>query len=64
MSPPFAVSAIDAKIVIYLAAPMSIAAAPAVLAPARELSSAAPLDLRRDPRGRPRSDDRRGARRR
>jgi len=43
MSPPFAVSAIDAKIVIYLAAPMSIAAAPAVLAPARELSSAAPL---------------------
>lgn len=35
MSPRFAVAPIDAKIVIYIAAPLSIAAAPVALAPAR-----------------------------
>jgi hypothetical protein len=42
-SPPFAVNAIDAKILIYLAPPMSIELAPVVLAPRRELSAAGSL---------------------
>ncbi|MBA3453442.1 MAG: hypothetical protein H0T42_10155 [Deltaproteobacteria bacterium] len=43
MSPPFAVSGIDAKIVVYMAAPMSIEPAPAALSPAREFSAAGSL---------------------
>jgi len=42
-SPSFSVNAIDAKILIYLAAPMSIEPAPVVLSPARELSAAGSL---------------------
>jgi hypothetical protein len=43
MSPPFVVNGIDAKIVVFMAAPMSIEPAPAALSPARELSSAGSL---------------------
>ena len=43
MSPPFSVNAIDARIAIYMAAPMSIEPAPAALSPAREASAAASL---------------------
>lgn len=43
MSPPFAVSAIDARIAIYMAPPMSIEPAPAPLSPAREASASASL---------------------
>ena len=43
MSPPFSVNAIDARISVYMAAPMSIEPAPAALTPAREASTAAPL---------------------
>ncbi len=43
MSPPFSVNAIDARIVIYMAPPMSIEPAPAALTPPRAASTAAPL---------------------
>jgi len=43
VSPPFSVNAIDARIVLYVAPPMSIEPAPVVLAPARELSAAGSL---------------------
>lgn len=42
-SPPFAVNAIDAKILVYLAPPMSIEPAPVVLSPTRERSAAGSL---------------------
>jgi hypothetical protein len=43
MTPPFPLSAIDARIVVYMAAPMSIGAAPAALEPARSRPSIAAL---------------------
>lgn len=43
MSPPFAVNAIDAKITVYMAAPMSIEPAPVALTPARELAATGTL---------------------
>lgn len=42
-SPPFPISAIDARIAIYMAPPMSVALAPVALAPARAKSSATAL---------------------
>ncbi len=42
-SPAFPVSAINAKIVVYMASPMSIGAAPAALGPARHGLGVAPL---------------------
>ncbi len=43
MSPPFARTTVDARVVVYMAPPMSIGGAPVVLAPARSRPSAAPL---------------------
>lgn len=43
MSPPFPLSAIDARIVVYMAPPLSVGTAPAALDPPRSQSSAAPL---------------------
>jgi hypothetical protein len=43
-SPPFSVGAIDAKIVVYMAAPLSIAVAPAALSVARAQLGTGPLD--------------------
>jgi hypothetical protein len=43
MSPPFPLAAIDARVVVYMAPPMSVGPAPAALAPARSGSSAAAL---------------------
>jgi len=42
-SPPFPLAAIDARVVVYMAPPMSVGPAPAALAPARSGSSAAAL---------------------
>lgn len=42
-SPPFAVAAIDARVVVYMAGPLSVAPAPMVLAPARANVAAAPI---------------------
>lgn len=43
MSPPVPLTPIDARILVYMAPPMSVASAPALLAPARARSSVAPL---------------------
>ncbi len=59
MSPGIPIDAIDAKIVIYVAAPMSVAAAPVALVPARSEVAAAALPYGavfaggRDPAGAP-----------
>lgn len=43
MSPPFPLSAINARIVVYLAVPMSVGVAPAALAPPRSRAAAGAL---------------------